>query len=309
MSNFEQGQSRVKDSFNFSKLKGNRMKGSIDYKHLNHEMKRGEVKHRDVNFDQNFSNSENEIFDEFQYSKLSEYKKNYFESSSKDVLAKSRDFKKDHHKDGKNTLKKVLRKSNPPLPNNLKEKFSNGHSKLVRDRSSLMEKYEKRGSKSRSGNKRDLSSKREHNLHSNMMNSSSKDEKKILKSGKSQGKYSKNYQYKSIDQSRAQADRQRRKKQNDMMKSYSGISGRSNSIEGPKKGSKERRKKIKSNLSGKEYGSSCTGTKFKSSSNYINKSFLRSGSNVQGDRMLKISDKIRSFRAQYNSGSGNIANQ
>ena len=44
------GKSRIKESFNFSKLKGSRMKGSIDYKNLTSEMKRAERKHRDVIF-------------------------------------------------------------------------------------------------------------------------------------------------------------------------------------------------------------------------------------------------------------------
>ena len=167
-------------------------------------------------------------------------------------------------------LKNMLKKANPPLPAEIKEK--RGFYKLSRDKSSFLDK------KRKSSRKRDYS--RGEDSYANRSQKSNSQQKK----------------YKSIEKSRAgQAlDRIKKKKQYELMKSYSINSAKSGSIEPIKRG-KERRKKNSVLHSKNEYGS--ISNKFKGSSNYISRSFLRSGSDNKS--MLKISEKIRSFRAQY----------
>lgn len=65
----------------------------------------------------------------------------------------------------------------------------------------------------------------------------------------------------------------RKQKHSELMKSYSGISGRSNSIEANRK-SREKKKKTRQEMS------YATNNLFSSSSNHVSKKLLRSGSNT-----------------------------
>ena len=165
-------------------------------------------------------------------------------------------------------LKNILKKANPPLPIDSKEKISiKPSNRGSKDRSSFLEK------KRTSSRKRNLSQKEESYHKSNRTNG--------YRSGK--------------DHTRAQMDRLKKKKKNNygLMKNYSMNSGKSSSIEVNKKGRERRKKGNTSSIQAKkEYGS--ISSKFKSSANYISRSFLRTGSDQ--NHMMKISDKIRSMR-------------
>lgn len=161
-------------------------------------------------------------------------------------------------------LKHMLKKSSPPLPNEIRDRILHKTSKrLSRDRSSFLEK------------KRKSSRKRERTREDSQFKTSNS---KIRQK-----------------ETRRPIDRLRKKKNYEIMKSYSINSCHSVSIEKSKK-TRERRKKGTSSRSKAEYGGNQG--KFKGSSNYISRSFLRSGGDNK--QMLKISDKLRTLKANYN---------